>query len=99
MYISDDSGDAEAFDLIENAHADPSYQPEEALEREELEKAIQEAISELPEKHRLPFILRALEGLSYEEISDILGIRLGTTKSRINRARLKLKDKLRHFLS
>lgn len=93
------SDEAEEIDLIENAPADPRYEPEVALERKELRNAIQKAIAELPEKYRLPLILRDLQGLSYEEISEALEIRLGTTKSRINRGRLMLKEKLKPFIS
>ena len=96
---SNDEGDVEQIDLIERAPADASFQPEVALERKELDDAIQKAISELPEQYRVPLILRDLQGLSYDEISETLELRDGTTKSRINRARLMLKDKLKSFVS
>lgn len=96
---SNDEGDVEQIDLIERAPADASFQPEVALERKELDDAIQTAISELPEQYRVPLILRDLQGLSYDEISETLELREGTTKSRINRARLMLKDKLKSFVS
>ena len=96
---SNDEGDVEQIDLIERAPADASFQPEVALERKELDDAIQTAISELPEQYRAPLILRDLQGLSYDEISETLELRDGTTKSRINRARLMLKDKLKSFVS
>ena len=96
---SNDEGDIEQIDLIERAPADASFQPEVALERKELDDAIQTAISELPEQYRVPLILRDLQGLSYDEISETLELRDGTTKSRINRARLMLKDKLKSFVS
>ena len=96
---SNDDGDVEQIDLIERAPADASFQPEVALERKELDDAIQTAIAELPEQYRMPLILRDLQGLSYDEISETLELRDGTTKSRINRARLMLKDKLKSFVS
>ena len=96
---SRDEGDVEQVDLIERAPADVSFQPEVALERQELDEAIQTAIAELPEQYRVPLILRDLQGLSYDEISETLELRDGTTKSRINRARLMLKDKLKSFIS
>ena len=96
---SSDEGDVEQIDLIERAPADASFQPEVALERKELDDAIQTAIAELPEQYRVPLILRDLQGLSYDEISEALELRDGTTKSRINRARLMLKDKLKSFVS
>ena len=85
-------------DLIATAPAHVSLQPGNQLEQKEREHAVQSAISELPERYRLPLILRDLQELSYEEISETLTLPLGTTKSRINRARLMLKDKLRSFV-
>ena len=85
-------------DLIATAPADVSLQPEIQLEQKEIQQTVQRAIAELTERYRLPLVLRDLQGLSYEEISDILGLPLGTTKSRINRARLMLKDKLKNFV-
>lgn len=96
--VVDSDGDSEQIDLIENAPADAASQPEVALERKELHDAIQRAIAELPEQYRMPLILRDLQGLSYDEISDALELRSGTTKSRINRARLMLKDKLKSYV-
>lgn len=85
-------------DLIATAPAHVSLQPGNQLEQKEREHAVQSAISELPERYRLPLILRDLQELSYEEISETLTLPIGTTKSRINRARLMLKDKLRSFV-
>jgi len=48
---------------------------------------VEEAVSQLPEHHRIVFVLRELEGKTYEEIADITGCNLGTVKSRLNRAR------------
>ena len=96
--VVEGNGDSEQIDLIENAPADAASQPEVALERKELHDAIQRAIAELPEQYRMPLILRDLQGLSYDEISDALELRSGTTKSRINRARLMLKDKLKSYV-
>ncbi len=93
--VVDGNGESERIDLIESAPADAAFQPEVALERKELHAAIQSAIAELPEQYRVPLVLRDLQGLSYDEISETLELRSGTTKSRINRARLMLKDKLK----
>lgn len=96
--VVEGDGDSEQIDLIENAPADVASQPEVALERKELHNAIQRAIAELPEQYRMPLVLRDLQGLSYDEISSALELRSGTTKSRINRARLMLKDKLKSYI-
>ena len=64
----------------------------------EMEKLIKAALLSLPENLRLVIILRELEGLSYEDISKITNTTLGTVKSRISRARLKLQDQLKEFI-
>lgn len=61
---------------------------------DEQSKIIARAIGTLPPKYRVPIILRDIEELSYEEISKVMGLGLGTTKSRISRARGLLKEKL-----
>ena len=91
-------GNNEEIDLIASAPADSAFQPEVTLERKELRNTIQKAIAELPDQYRLPLVLRDIQGLSYDEIGNILELRSGTTKSRINRARLMLKDKLKSYM-
>lgn len=56
---------------------------------------LQEAITQLPEKYKTAFLLRDVEEIPYEEIARILSIPLGTVKSRVNRARAILRDKLK----
>ena len=98
--IEEDAGKSLEFDedLISTAPAHVSFQPENQMIQKEREHAVQSAIASLPERYRLPLILRDLQDCSYEEISEILNLPLGTTKSRINRARLMLKDKLKNFV-
>ncbi len=72
--------------------------PEDLYEQAELRQVILSMINSLKEDYRTVIILRDMQGFSYEEISIILGCSLGTIKSRINRARNALKDKLRHGL-
>ena len=76
----------------------PAADAASALERGELEAALQQAIAELPDDRRLVVILRDVEGLSYEEIAAALGLELGTVRSRLHRARSDLKAKLERFL-
>ena len=73
--------------------------PDEKVEERELQEVVNKAIVELPPKYRDAVVLRDLEGLSYEEVSDILSIPGGTVRSRINRGRLILKKKLEPFVS
>jgi len=72
--------------------------PENALLEKELGEKIQEGIGRLKANYRVPLVLRDVEGLSYEEISEIVGCPLGTVKSRINRARLRLREMLNDYL-
>jgi RNA polymerase sigma-70 factor (ECF subfamily) len=67
------------------------------VERGQTSDVVAQAISKLPEVYRDALILRDIEGLTYEEIAEILEIPGGTVRSRINRARLMLKDKLKGF--
>lgn len=60
-------------------------------------ETIARAIATLPEKYRAPIVLRDVEGKTYEEIARILQLGLGTTKSRISRARGLLKEKLKNY--
>ena len=59
---------------------------------------IKRAIATLPDKYRAPLVLRDVEGKSYDEIAAILQTSEGTVKSRINRARNFLRDKMRSYL-
>jgi RNA polymerase sigma-70 factor (ECF subfamily) len=78
--------------------SDAGPRPDAALERRELETALGRAIAELPEDRRIVVVLRDLEGLSYEEIAEVLELELGTVRSRLHRARADLKEKLERFL-
>lgn len=60
-----------------------------------LPQVLNEAVSDLPEKYRTAFMLRDVQEMPYEEVAKILGVPLGTVKSRVNRARLMLRDKLK----
>ena len=64
----------------------------------ERDRVIAKAIASLPPKYRLPVVLRDVEGRSYDEVAEILNLGLGTTKSRISRARGMLREKLSGYL-
>ena len=74
---------------------DESNRPDRSTETVLVERRIQEAMESLPPNYRQAVILRDIEGMSYQEIAEIAGCPLGTVKSRVNRARLKLQQKLR----
>ncbi len=69
--------------------------PGDCLEQKELREVLLRAIGELSEEHRAVMLMREYQTLSYEEISEIMGISLGTVKSRIHRARGELRQILR----
>lgn len=71
--------------------------PDADLLEDEEKTVIAKAIATLPDKYRAPIILRDIEGKSYDEIAEILQLGLGTTKSRISRARGLLKEKLKKY--
>jgi RNA polymerase sigma-70 factor (ECF subfamily) len=72
--------------------------PGDAAERGETAEKIRKAIADLDEKHRTVFVLAAVEGLSYKEIADALGIAVGTVMSRLFYARKYLQKSLKGYL-
>lgn len=76
------------------ASDDPEGDPEEAFEGKELQESVRQALRSLSEEYRIVLVLREIEGYSYEEIAKITGCSLGTVKSRMNRARQALREKI-----
>jgi RNA polymerase sigma-70 factor (ECF subfamily) len=68
--------------------------PSEALERKELQNALQRALASLPAKYREVFTLRDIAHLSIDETAQVLGLTLGSVKSRLLRARLQMREAL-----
>jgi RNA polymerase sigma-70 factor, ECF subfamily len=66
---------------------DETTKPDDLFRKRHLKEKVDEAVKELPEHHRLVFVLREIEGRTYEEIAEITDTNLGTVKSRLNRAR------------
>ena len=66
---------------------DPQNRPDDLYRKRHLRQLVDWSVAQLPEHHRVVFVLRELEGKTYEEIADITGCNLGTVKSRLNRAR------------
>jgi RNA polymerase sigma-70 factor (ECF subfamily) len=66
---------------------DTNARPDDAFERRHLRELVDAAVRRLPSHHRQVFVLRELEGRSYEEIAEMTNCNLGTVKSRLNRAR------------
>lgn len=66
---------------------DSANRPDDLYRKRDIREKVEEAVARLPEHHRNVFVLRELEGKSYEEIAEITHTNLGTVKSRLNRAR------------
>lgn len=77
---------------------DASEAASDRLERQERASQLQAALAELTEEHRLILVLREMEGLCYERISEILDLPVGTVRSRLHRARTQLRDQLKDVL-
>jgi len=88
-----------SIDGFENIYrAKDSCEPEFLVERDEGESAVRKAISMLPEDEKILVIMRDLEERSYEEITEITGIKAGTVKSRLSRGRHRLRGLLEGVL-
>ncbi len=87
----DDDGESEPMQVADES---VSADPQASAEKNETRRIVRAALARLSENHREILILRDIEGYSYEDISDMLGLELGTVKSRINRARVALKQEL-----
>lgn len=72
--------------------ADEAEGPEEYALRQELSQIIQAGIGTLPADQRIALVLSDIQGFSYQEIAEITDVSLGTVKSRLSRARAKLRD-------
>ena len=84
-----DASMSEGFDVPSREES-----PEEHAMRGELRLEIQRGLGSLPEDQRLAVTLVDLQGLSYEEAADTVGVSLGTLKSRLSRGRFRLRDYL-----
>lgn len=85
--LPDDSGDR---------MRSPTPDPERAFEHHNLDLDVQAALAQLSPEFRAAVVLCDIEGLSYEEIAETLGLKLGTVRSRIHRARAQLRTHLAH---
>lgn len=85
-------GGDEPFD--ESVHVLPSASADELAQYRRLEQRVETALAELGAEQRAVLVLRQLHGFEYQEIAELLGIDLGTVKSRLHRARAKLEHSL-----
>lgn len=85
----------EVVEFNPEVHAGYSGGPEDEALEADLSKSVQDAITTLPETYGVPLILRYSEGLSYAEISEVLGLTVPAVKSRLFRARNMLAERMR----
>ena len=83
--------------LADGPESDWSKRADDKIIEDELGRAIQAATDALPEGYREVFLLKDVEGLSYEEISEMVGISIPAVKSRLHRARLALREAIDAF--
>ena len=88
--ISDYGEEHKTYDL-----PDESYRPDVTTDSGIKDEIIQNALLKVKEAYREAVVLRDVQGLSYEEIAEILGVNEGTVKSRINRGRAQLQELLK----
>jgi RNA polymerase sigma-70 factor (ECF subfamily) len=91
--VTDDEEEVESPQWL----ADDSPSPEESMERRELDRAIQHCLQTLPPDFRSVVVLVDVQGLDYEQVAGSVGTPLGTIKSRLARARLKMRECLEGF--
>ena len=87
----------DAGDSVPRQLVDWSSLPEDELLSNEARYMMDEAVSELPEPLRIVFVLRDLQGLSTAETGEVLGLSVGAVKTRLHRARLKLRETLSSY--
>lgn len=85
LSVEDDNGDDVELDI-----ADDTQSPERLMDKQLTREAVRRGLDSLPPGQRQILLLREIQGLSYDEIADVLNVEAGTVKSRIFRARKKL---------
>ncbi|MBR5304181.1 MAG: sigma-70 family RNA polymerase sigma factor [Candidatus Gastranaerophilales bacterium] len=102
-YLRKNKRDLKEFSFMKNNDneilniADNTENPQNALLNSELNFIIKASINNLPLQYKIPIALREFQGLSYDEISAITKTSIGTVKSRISRARTKIKDAIKKY--
>jgi RNA polymerase sigma-70 factor (ECF subfamily) len=92
------SDDDQASSLLDRIAESKGEAPDEALLRQERQQKVIEALGRLDAEYRAVLVMRDIEGFDYQQMADVLGLNLGTLKSRLFRARLALRDELKEYL-
>ncbi len=91
--------DDQASALVDRVASAKGELPPQAAERRERHQMVLDALSRLDGEYRAVLIMRDVEGFDYQQMADVLGLPLGTLKSRLFRARLALRDELGPYMS
>jgi RNA polymerase sigma-70 factor (ECF subfamily) len=84
-----------SFDPAEDSsHSDPTGR----LDQNDRDRQVREAIESLPVEYRTVLVMKEIDGHKYETIAHMLNCPIGTVRSRLHRARLELRDRLRHLM-
>ncbi len=94
-------GDVSLSEMEEDFNIEPDdhrFNPDDLLQKKEMGKIIEDALLELPEQYRIPFILKEIEQLPHQQIAEILEVSESNAKVRVHRARLMLREKIAEYL-
>ena len=89
----------QASSLVDRMASPTAARPQDDLEDREQGEQVMAALGRLDAEYRAVLVMRDIEGFDYQQMADVLGLPLGTLKSRLFRARLALRDELRPYLS
>jgi RNA polymerase sigma-70 factor, ECF subfamily len=92
------SADGQASTLVERLQSTQTPDPAQVIENRERDQQVLAALGRLDAEYRAVLVMRDIEGFEYQEMAEVLGLPLGTLKSRLFRARLALRDELRVYL-
>lgn len=87
------------LDRVSAQRQDEQVQPDREMEKRERNEKVLEALGRLDAEYRAVLVMRDIEGFDYQQMADVLGLPLGTLKSRLFRARLALRDELKGYLT
>jgi RNA polymerase sigma-70 factor (ECF subfamily) len=93
------SGDDQASGLMDRVRQSAQPQPGAAIEERERAEQVVAALGRIDPDYRAVLVMRDVEGFDYQQMADLLGLALGTLKSRLFRARLALRDQLKSYMS
>src|SRR5436190_5073347 len=92
-------GEDQASGLLERMSRFRSETPDASVERRETQQQVLAALGRIDPEYRAILVMRDIEGFDYQQMADVLGLPLGTLKSRLFRARLSLREELKGYMN